>query len=196
MANERARCLPNLCCADAAGSWPLWPEPPSGFGRILIIASAGLEPGAGAAIVTIPVGAVTVSAVPDRESAGWAACGTHRQGRSAILANVTTHAITQLEAGVPVHLRQRPEGQLQKANVPPDQVGCDSSSSVTSSPSSRSAAHRPLASQSGRPRWWARQTIPRGRVHADPRFDALAVSMTSPRGGGCCLETTDLTDND
>jgi hypothetical protein len=27
----------------------------------------------------------------------------------------------------------------------------------------------------GRPR----QMIPRGRVHADPRFDALAVSMTS-----------------
>jgi hypothetical protein len=40
-------------------------EPPSGFGRILIIASAGAEPGAGAAIVTIPVGAVTVSAVTE-----------------------------------------------------------------------------------------------------------------------------------
>jgi hypothetical protein len=46
----------------------------------------------------------------------------------------------------------------------------------------------------GAVRWWAaRQTIPRGRVHADPRFDALVVSMT-PRGGWCCLETTDLTD--
>jgi hypothetical protein len=48
------------------------------------------------------------------------------QDSSAILANVTTHATTQLEAGVPVHLRQRPEGQLQKANVPLDKAGCDS----------------------------------------------------------------------
>jgi hypothetical protein len=45
---------------------------------------------------------------------------------------------------------------------------------LQSSPSSRSAARWPLASQSGRSRWWAaRQTIPRGRVRADPRFDAV-----------------------
>jgi hypothetical protein len=67
---------------------------------------------------------------------------------------------------------------------------------LQSSPSSRSAARWPLASQSGRSRWWtARQTIPRGRVRADPRFDAVPVSMTSPRGGWCCLETTDSRTN-
>ena len=68
MANERAPCL----LIYAVQTWrqlAAVAAPPSGFGRILIIASAGAEPDAGAAIVTIPVGAVTVSAVPDRESA-------------------------------------------------------------------------------------------------------------------------------
>jgi hypothetical protein len=123
-------------------------EPPSGFGRILIIAAASSSPGAGAAIVTIPVGRSPSPPSPTAKAPRWAACRTpsrHQAGASlgtalvgavliaslttglvngvqdssAILANVTTHATTQLEAGVPVHLRQRPEGQLQKANVRP-----------------------------------------------------------------------------
>ena len=44
-------------------------EPPSGFGRILIIAAASSSPGAGAAIVTIPVGRSPSPPSPDRESA-------------------------------------------------------------------------------------------------------------------------------
>ena len=111
-------------------------EPPSGFGRILIIAAASSSPGAGAAIVTIPVGRSPSPPSPTAKAPRWAACRTpsrHQAGASlgtalvgavliaslttglvngvqdssAILANVTTHATTQLEAGVPVHLRQR-----------------------------------------------------------------------------------------
>ena len=101
-----------------------------------------------------PLGRSPSPPSPTAKAPRWAACRTHRhqpgaslgtalvgalliasfttglvngvQDSSAILANVTTRATTQLEAGVPVHLRQRPEGQLQKANVPPDHAGCDS----------------------------------------------------------------------
>ena len=49
----------------------------------------------------------------------------------------------------------------------------------------------------GRSRWpAARQATPRGRVRAGPRFDALAVSVTSPRGGGCCPEAPTSRTND
>ena len=108
-------------------------------------------PGPGAAIVTIPVGAVTVSPSPTAKAPRWVACRTPVtnlgaslgtalvgavliaslttglvngvQDSSAIPANVTTQATTQLEAGVPF---TSDSDELKKANVPPDQAGCDS----------------------------------------------------------------------
>ena len=50
------------------------------------------------------------------------------QDSSAIPANVTTQATTQLEAGVPFTSDSDPKAQLQKADVPPDQAGCASES--------------------------------------------------------------------
>jgi hypothetical protein len=44
-ANERARCLPiYIYAVHTWGQLTAVAEPPSGFGRILIIASAGVEP--------------------------------------------------------------------------------------------------------------------------------------------------------
>ena len=131
-------------------------------GTLVLI--GGISPGAGAEIVTIPMllmglgigalasqlGAITVSAVPDRESAEvgglqntvtnlGASLGTALVGAvliaslttglvngvqdsSAIPANVKTQATTQLEAGVPFTSDTDLKAQLQKANVPPDQA--------------------------------------------------------------------------
>ena len=131
-------------------------------GTLVLI--GGISPGAGAEIVTIPMllmglgigalasqlGAITVSAVPDRESAEvgglqntvtnlGASLGTALVGAvliaslttgfvngvqdsSAIRASVKTHATTQLEAGVPFTSDSDLKAQLQKANVPPDQA--------------------------------------------------------------------------
>jgi MFS family permease len=131
-------------------------------GTLLLI--GGISPGADAGIVTIPMllmglgigalasqlGAVTVSAVPDRESAevgglqntvtnlgaslGTALVGAvlisslatglvHGvQASSAIPADVKTQATTQFAAGVPFISDTDLKAQLQKANVPPAQA--------------------------------------------------------------------------
>jgi hypothetical protein len=44
---------------------------------------------------------------------------------------VTTQAARQFDAGVPFTSDSNPKAQLQKANVPPDQAGCDSESQQT-----------------------------------------------------------------
>ena len=128
-------------------------------GTLVLI--GGISPGAGAEIVTIPMllmglgigalasqlGAITVSAVPDRESAEvgglqntvtnlGASLGTALVGAvliaslttglvngvqdsSAIRANVKTQATTQLEAGVPFTSDSDLKAQLQKATSRP-----------------------------------------------------------------------------
>jgi MFS family permease len=131
-------------------------------GTLVLI--GGISPGAGAGIVAVPMllmglgigalasqlGAVTVSAVPDRQSAevgglqntvtnlgaslGTALVGAvliaslttgliHGvQASSAIPANVKTQATTQFAAGVPFISDTDLNAQLQKANVPPAQA--------------------------------------------------------------------------
>jgi MFS family permease len=131
-------------------------------GTLVLI--GGISPGAGAGIVAVPMllmglgigalasqlGAVTVSAVPDSESAevgglqntvtnlgaslGTALVGAvliasltsgliHGvQASSAIPADVKTHATTQFAAGVPFISDTDLKAQLQKANVPPAQA--------------------------------------------------------------------------
>ena len=131
-------------------------------GTLVLI--GGISPGAGAGIVTIPMllmglgigalasqlGAVTVSAVPDRESAevgglqntvtnlgaslGTALVGAVLiaslttglvngvQASLAIPPDVKTQATTQFAAGVPFISDSDLKAQLQKANVPPAQA--------------------------------------------------------------------------
>lgn len=131
-------------------------------GTLVLI--GGISPGAGAEIVAVPMllmglgigalasqlGAVTVSAVPDRESAEvgglqntvtnlGASLGTALVGAvliaslttglvngvqdsSAIPANVKTQATPQLEAGVPFISDTDLTARLQKADVPPAQA--------------------------------------------------------------------------
>jgi MFS family permease len=131
-------------------------------GTLVLI--GGISPGADAGIVAVPMvlmglgigalatqlGAVTVSAVPDRQSAevgglqntvtnlgaslGTALVGAvligslttgliHGvQASSAIPADVKTHATTQFASGVPFISDTDLKAQLQKANVPPAQA--------------------------------------------------------------------------
>ena len=131
-------------------------------GTLVLI--GGISPAADAGIVTVPMllmglgigalasqlGAVTVSAVPDRQSAEvgglqntvtnlGASLGTALVGAvliaslttglihgvqdsSAIPANVKTQATTQIEAGVSFTSDTDLKTQLQKANVPPAQA--------------------------------------------------------------------------
>ena len=131
-------------------------------GTLVLI--GGISPGAGAGIVTVPMllmglgigalasqlGAVTVSAVPDRESAevgglqntvtnlgaslGTALVGAVLiasltsglingvQASSAIPADVKAQATTQLSAGVPFISDTDLKAELQKAVVPPAQA--------------------------------------------------------------------------
>jgi hypothetical protein len=168
-------------------------EPPSGFGRILIIASAGVEPRRGRRNRHHPRWAVTVSAVPDRESAdvGRLQNTPSRQlGHPSQRDNPCHHA-----ARSRVHLRQRPEGQLQKANVPPDQAGCDSenqrrrrlprcapcggwSRSSPSSPCSSSDLSPPSRLGEPSPNW--PPVIPHRQLPADPP-GPLSSMPASPR---------------
>jgi hypothetical protein len=149
----RARCLLSIRCRRAVGRGGragarLRQDPDHRLGR-------SRARGAGAAIVTIPVGAVTLRRPrPRKRRGGWPAehpsptwvprcarlVGAVRiaslttglvngvQDGSAIPANVTTQATTQLEASVPFTSDSDRKAQLQKANVPPDQAGCDSES--------------------------------------------------------------------
>lgn len=131
-------------------------------GTLVLI--GGISPGAGAGIVAIPMllmglgmgalasqlGAITVSAVPDNQSAEvgglqntvtnlGASLGTALVGAvlissltagllrgieasSAIPADVKTHATTQLSAGVPFISDTDLTTQLAKASVPPEQA--------------------------------------------------------------------------
>ncbi len=155
MANERALGVSFIYAVQTWRQLAAVAEPARGCG-ILIIASAGVEPRRGRRNRHHPRWGGRRLASPTRESAevgglqnhrhqpGWLA--GHRPGRcvliaslttglvngvqdsSAIPASVTTQATTQLEAGVPFTSDRDPKAQLQKANVPLDQAGCNSES--------------------------------------------------------------------
>jgi hypothetical protein len=79
MANERA---PGVSFIYAVQTWrqlAAVAEPARGCGRILIIASAGVEPRRGRRNRHHPVGAVTVSSSsPTAKVPRWSACSRHR----------------------------------------------------------------------------------------------------------------------
>ena len=150
--SARARCLLSIRCrrqlAAVAESARGCQDPDHRLGRSRAL-------GAGAAIVTVPLGrSPSRRPRPRKRRGGWPAehpsptwvprwarlVGAVRiaslttglangvQDGSTIPANVTTQATTQLEAGVPFTSDSDRKAQLQKANVPPDQAGCDSES--------------------------------------------------------------------
>jgi hypothetical protein len=71
MANERAL---GVSSVYAVQTWRQLAEPARGCGRILIIASAGVEPRRGRRNRHHPRWAVTVSSSPTAKAPRWAAC--------------------------------------------------------------------------------------------------------------------------
>jgi hypothetical protein len=165
MANERALGVSFIYAVQTWRQLAAVAEPARGCGRILIIASAGVEPPARAPQSSpSPLGRSPSRRPRPRKRRGGrpaeqrhqpgclaghrpGRCCAHRQPHhngvqdsSAIPANVTTQATTQLEAGVPFTSDSDPKAQVRKANVPPDQAGCDSESQQRGPP--RRAAPR------------------------------------------------------
>jgi hypothetical protein len=238
----RARCLLSIRCRRAVGRGGragarLRQDPDHRLGRSRAL-------GAGAAIVTIPVGAVTLRRPrPRKRRGGWPAehpsptwvprwarlVGAMRiaslttglvngvQDGSAIPANVTTQASRsskpvshspQTATGRPSSRKQtsrptRPDA-IVKANSDVRLAALRASPwVVAANRRRRRVLHRTDPHRAGwaspsrnwqllipprrlpeRSHWWAARQRSPDRRHADPRFDALAVSMTSPRVAG------------